>query len=357
MDRGPSAEPTVDRWPWTVDRGRQMNRILIIRMSALGDIVHALPILSALRDAHPAVEVDWLVDRRYADVLDFVEGISHRIVGRPGLLNAIGELRARAYDVAVDLQGLLKSAVMARASGARRVIGFERRLLRERSAAWFYREASWAPAGVHIIQKNLSVLPLVGITSPAPVRFPFVVPGSAVADRVAADAAARGDGRFVLINPGAGWPNKRWAPDRFGSLARQVRDRHALPSYVLWGQTESVLADAVVASSDGAAVRAPETSLGDLLALSSRAALMVSGDTGPVHLAAALKTPIVGIYGPTWPERNGPWDPADEVVSRATFCVCHHKRRCQKDVMCLEDISVDEVFAAVERRMTKVGRA
>lgn len=334
-----------------------MNRILIVRMSALGDIVHALPVLVALRQAYPSVEVDWLADRRYVGVLDLVEGISHRVIGRPGLLRAMRELRARAYDVAIDLQGLLKSAVMARLSGARRVIGFETPALRERSAGWFYSAASTVPPSAHVIQKNLSVLSLLGVTGVSGVQFPFVVPASAVADEVAADAATRGHGGFVLINAGAAWPNKRWAPQRFGALARRIRERYALPSYVLWGTGEAPLADAVVAASEGVAVRAPETTLGDLLALSSRAALMVSGDTGPVHFAAAMKTPIVGLYGPTWPERNGPWDPSDEAVSRATSCICHHKRQCQRDVMCLDDVSVDEVFGAVEKRFAKAGRA
>ena len=93
--------------------------------------------------------------------------------------------------------------------------------------------------------------------------------------------------------------------------------------------------------------------MGVLLTLSSRAALMVSGDTGPIHFAAAMQTPVVGLYGPTWPERNGPWDPADVVVSRASDCVCHHKRQCQRGVMCLDSVSVAEVAAAVARRLSQ----
>jgi heptosyltransferase-1 len=255
---------------------------------------------------------------------------------------------------------LLKSAAMARLSGAKRVIGFDRARLRERSAAWFYNETAPATAGVHIIQKNLSVLPALGITCPAVLRFPFVVPPSAVADRIA--TAARGG--FALINPGAAWPNKRWAPERFGELAARMRERHALSSYVLWGSGESALADSVVAASRGAAQHAPETTLGDLLALSSRASLMVSGDTGPVHLAAAMSTPIVGLYGPTWPERNGPWSPDDVVVSRATVCACHHKRQCRRagagpveSRMCINEIGVHEVVAAVDMRLARVARS
>lgn len=335
-----------------------MKRILIVRMSALGDIVHALPVLSALRHAYPDTEIDWLADRRYLGVLDLVTGLNRRVAGRPGLVQAARSMRGRAYDVAVDLQGLLKSAAMARLSGAPRVIGFETAALRERAAAWFYTESAAVPERAHVIQKNLSVLPLLGVAS-AQVEFPFEVPPSTVADHVVADAAARGPGSFTLLNPGAAWPNKRWAPERFGALAQHIRERHGHPAYVLWGPEESSLADTVVSHSNGAAVRAPETALGDLLALSSRAAVMVSGDTGPVHLAAAMGTPIVGLYGPTWPERNGPWHPDDVIVSRAEQCVCHHKRRCQRvgvgegrqSGMCIDDISLDEAKRAVDRRL------
>jgi len=124
------------------------------------------------------------------------------------------------------------------------------------------------------------------------------------------------------------------------------------------GDDEAPLADAVVHGSSAAAVRAPVTTLGDLLALSARAALMVSGDTGPVHIAAAMRTPIVGLYGPTWPERNGPWDADDIVVSRAEACECHHKRECRRGAaeMCLNEISIESVKDAVDLRLQRAAR-
>ena len=331
-----------------------MKRILIVRMSALGDIVHALPVLAAIRRDRADVEVDWLVDRKYAGVLDFAEGISRRIIGRPGLSRAVSVMRARSYDVAIDLQGLLKSATMARLSAADRVVGFEQRALREGAAVWFYSETADIPDGAHVIRKNLAVLSLLGIATPEEISFPLAVPASRVADEIERDTAARRGRGFALINPGAAWPNKRWAAARFGAVARQLRDVHQLVPYVLWGNDEAPLADEVVAASAGAATRAPQTSLGDLLALSARAALMISGDTGPVHLAAAMRTPIVGLYGPTWPERNGPWDARDVVVSRAAACECHHKRRCQRaGTMCINEISVEEVMDAVTERLRR----
>jgi lipopolysaccharide heptosyltransferase I len=330
-------------------------------MSALGDIVHALPVLTAIHAARPDVEIDWLVDARYAGIFDLVEGLSHRIHGRPGLAKAVRRMRARRYDVAIDLQGLFKSAAMARLSGATRVVGFERAALRERGAAWFYHETVDVPVGAHIIRKNLAALGALGVPVPAAVSFPVRVPASKVADHVAGEVAARGARGFMLINPGAAWPNKRWPAERFGAVAQRIMADRGLPSYVLWGGDEVSLADSVVAASGGAATRAPMTTLGDILALATKAAVMVSGDTGPLHLAAAVGAPVVGLYGPTWPERNGPWHPDDVAVSRARQCECHHKRRCQRDTssavpsrMCLMDISSEEVVGAVGQRLARL---
>jgi heptosyltransferase-1 len=329
-----------------------MNRILIVRMSALGDIVHALPVLAAIRGQYPAAEVDWLAESNYAGILDLVDGLANRLVVRPGYARALALMRSRRYDAAIDLQGLLKSAVAARLSGARRVIGFETRVLRERAAGWFYSETAPVADSAHIIQKNLAVLPLLGIT-PGPIAFPFRDRPSRVIEHV----KARAPNGFALINPSAAWPNKRWPAERFGALARRISGATGLRQFVLWGGSERPIADAVAAASQGAAEPAPETTLADLLALSRAAALMVSGDTGPVHIAAAVETPIVGLYGPTWPARNGPWHPDDEVVSRAETCDCHHKRQCQRTARCIDEISVDEVFAAVERRLRKAAMA
>jgi lipopolysaccharide heptosyltransferase I len=160
-------------------------------------------------------------------------------------------------------------------------------------------------------------------------------------------------GRFALLNPGAAWPNKRWPSERFGELATFLRDVRALTSFVLWGPGEQDLADAVVRASSGAARAAPATRINDLVQLSREAALMVSGDTGPLHIAAAMGTPVVGLFGPTDPDRNGPWRPYDEVVSRFGSCGCHYDRRCHQASWCLGDVTVAEVSAAVQQRLSR----
>jgi lipopolysaccharide heptosyltransferase I len=338
-------------------------RFLIVRLGALGDIVHAIPVAAALKRAFPSSQVDWLVSTRHRELLDLVRGIDRRWIvndrggaaGGSSLFDTVRMLRRSRYDVALDLQGLIKSALLARSSGAARVIGFASRYARERAARLFYTEAHDPGRGGlydpretrHVVDINLGLLARLGVANPAR-EFPIEEAPSAAARQVAEQTG----GRYALLNPGAAWPNKRWPPDRLAAIAIELRERHALTSVVIWGPDEKALAAAVVAAANGAAVLSPPTSVADLVALARRAALMVSGDTGPTHIAAALGTPLVGIYGPTRPARNGPMSLLDITVSRDTMCQCHHLRRCRLERMCLLDIEVADVAAAVDRRLS-----
>lgn len=347
-------------------------KILIVRLSALGDIVHALPVLAAIKKAMPEAQVDWLVEENYASILSIASGLHRRLIvraqrsfatadaisfgGLTGYHAAAKYLWNQDYDVALDLQGLIKSSMWARISFADRVIGFDAPNLREPQAAFLYSETvtptgqqASGRAGQHVIQKNLSILSALDI-KPFGVEMPLTPTAST--DTTAAIEAAGGPMKYIVLNPGAAWPNKRWPPERFGALARTLLDRSGLRSLVTWGPSERDLANAVIAASSGAAAAAPATSVSDLAVLMRHAALVVSGDTGPLHIAAAMGTPLVGLYGPTWPERNGPWDPHDVVISRANVCVCHHKRQCLRGAPCINEITIQEVVAASERRMT-----
>ena len=328
--------------------------VLIVRLGALGDVVHAIPAAAALRAAFPDARIDWLVDARHRGMVDLVTAID-RVLMVPessvgGWTHAVRDMRQVRYDVALDLQGLLKSAVLARASGATRVIGFSIWHLREKTARPFYSEAGAAADGQaeHVIHKNLRLLRTVGVTDER-VAFPLAHVESPA---VAAVRLAIGTQPFAMINAGAVWPNKRWPPDRFGEVAAFVRDVRGLPSIVLWGPGEEALARAVVDASSGAARIAPPTSIADLLALGREASLMVSGDTGPLHVAGAAGTPTVAIFGPTDPHRNGPWSDADIVVSRYEGCGCHYDRKCRQASWCLSDVPVAEVTAAVQHRLS-----
>ena len=329
---------------------------LIVRLGALGDIIHAVPAAAALRAAFPASRIDWLVDGRHRPMIDLVTVVDHAVVlersSIPGWMDVAGRMRQVRYDVAIDLQGLLKSALLARASGAARVLGFSIWHLREKTARPFYSETSRdeVPSGEpdHVIYKNLRLLRALGVTETR-IRFPL----ADVESRALADVRTTlgGDRPFALINPGAAWPNKRWPPERYGELAAFLRDVRGLPSFVLWGPGEEGLAGAVVEASAGAARVAPPTGIPDLLALSRAASLMISGDTGPLHLAAAAGTPTISLFGPTDPHRNGPWSADDVAISRFGACGCHYERRCRKASWCLESIEVAEVTAAIQQRL------
>ena len=333
-------------------------RILLVRLGSLGDIIHSLPVAASLRESWPQVQIDWLVDARQRAILDLVPVINRRIVVHPsarGFFAAMGGLRREKYDEALDLQGLWKSALLARGSGARRVIGFSREHLREPGARVFYSETCSAVAGPHVIQKNLSLLRTLGLDPEnLVVKFPIDIPSSTVPEDVRRELRLRSGDRFAIVNPGAAWSNKRWPPERFGRLAEELASRHGLRSTVLWGPGERSLAQAVVSASKGSAIVAPETTLGDLLALARAADVMISGDTGPLHLAAAVGTPVVALFGPTDPLRNGPWSASDVSLSRYTRCVCHYQRRCTRETPCLFDIGIDDVLDAIEVRLTRV---
>lgn len=333
-----------------------MNRVLLVRLGALGDIVHAMPVAAALRASFPAARIDWVTHPAYVSLLGLLHGLDSVIAidtrdwqpGRPGsLFEGIGALRSAGYDAALDLQGLVKSAALARAAGARRTVGFARAHLREPAARIFYDETVDPGDVAHVVHKNLAFCSAVGADGRT-ARFPLTIPPSSAAGQLASDLGGQ---PYVLLNPGAAWPNKRWPAARFGALAQRMREQQGLASVVLWGPEEQALATAVVSASDGAARLAPPTGIPDMVAVAAGARMMVSGDTGPLHLAAAVGTPVVALFGPTRAERNGPWDDRDLSVTRTAACECLYERRCRRARPCIEEIDVSEVLAAVTRRL------
>ncbi len=326
--------------------------ILVVRLGALGDIVHTVPAVAALRAAFPDATIDWLVDAKHRRFLELVTALDRVVVleqaSPAGWVDVTRRLRQTRYDVAIDFQGLMKSAILARASGAPRVLGFSIWHLREKTARPFYSESVEADGG-HVIRKNLRLLQALGVHDDR-MMFPLAEIESRAADEVVAAAAGA---PIALINPGAAWPNKRWNPQRFGEVASFLREVRGVAPFVLWGPGEESLAHAVVEASTGAARQAPATEVADLVSLCRRAALMISGDTGPLHIAAAAGVPIVSLFGPTDPGRNGPWAPLDAVISRYELCECHYDRRCHGREWCLDSIEVAEVTAAVQHRLAE----
>jgi ADP-heptose:LPS heptosyltransferase len=228
-----------------------------------------------------------------------------------------------------------------------------------------YREEADPGSPIHVVDRNLGILTALNIKD-RNYTFPFELVDIAAVDEIYARLGSRNN-PFVLLNPNAAWVNKCWPAESFGAVAAYIRDRHGLRTVVVWNsssQEDEARMHLVVASSDGAAVSAPPTTLVELASVIKAGVLFISGDTGPLHIAGALGTPVVGIYGPSNPERNGPWSSQDEIVSASGGCQCLKRypnrgavgvvRRCENSTWCLEDVTVRDVCAAVDRSLSGV---
>jgi heptosyltransferase I len=292
-------------------------RVLIVRLGAMGDILHALPAVTALRQGHPEWFIGWAVEPQWCGLLcagectqrnpemPLVDAIhvvpAKRWARSPlsvatlrGIRDVRRELRETRYDVCVDLQGAVRSAAIARWAHASRIIGEDKP--REHAARWLFRERV-KTHGVHVIEQAIEVANAVAGES-----LPLVLPWLPEAPDAANKAISE---PFVLISPGAGWGAKRWPVERYAAVARQLFET-GYPVIINSGPGEDPIAQELVRLSEDAATALPLT-LADLIALTRRASLVIAGDTGPLHLASALGKPVVGIFGPTDPDRNGPF--------------------------------------------------
>jgi ADP-heptose:LPS heptosyltransferase len=329
-------------------------KALVVRLSSIGDVVHTLPALAALHRA--GWEAGWVVEPPARVLLEHNPLLAQVVVAPArqafawsGALSALGAVRGQRYDAALDFQGLWKSAAWARLAGARRTIGWERAARREAGSELLLHETVTRVGGGHVIDKNLALLGPLGIDAVGLREFPLPFSAEAVARVDAGLAGLRGE-ELALLNPGGGWASKLWPAERFGQLARALRGL-GLQSLVSWGPGEEALADRVVAASDGAAARSFPTTLLDYVELARRARLVVAADTGPLHLACAVGTPVVALFGPTDPARNGPFAPEDVVVRRTPPCAPCYSRSCTRHAGVMDAISLEEVRSAVERRL------
>lgn len=290
-------------------------RILIVRLSAIGDVIHGVPVLCALRQALPTAFLAWVVEGTMGDVLDSHPALDElvRVPRRwwkspREVWRMRQRLRSFNFDIAIDLQCLTKSAITAWLSGAPRRIGKAGADGRELSR-WFNNELVEA-GGTHVMENYLSMLRPLGIES-ADVKFdlPELAADSEVVDRFLQTSGLSGR-RFAVLNAGAGWPSKIWPAERYGALARHLHEVHGVASIAAWGlNTELPLAETIVAKSAGCARLAPPTTMLQLAALCRRAALFVGSDTGPMHLAVAVGTPTISMHGPSRADWCGAFGP------------------------------------------------
>jgi len=316
-------------------------RILIVRTSALGDVVHALPVLTALRRHLPAARIGWVVEEAMAPVLAghpdldelLVVGLRRwRRLSARGLRELGGFLSALnrfAPEVVLDLMGNHKAGAIAALTLADLRIGAARRWRREPSSAvWISQPV--VPRGTHAVDRMLSLLDALGLP-PEPADF-----GREKLFRNGLEAKAETE-PFILLHPGAGWANKRYPPDWWGKAAQLIREQTGLLTWVAAAPGEEALAAAVEAASAGASFSVPAPDLATLAALIRRARLMLGGDTGPTHLAHALGTPVLMLMGPTDPERHGPYAAPDRTLYKRLPCsFCY--QRLEETKACLLEI-------------------
>ncbi|MEE9235083.1 MAG: lipopolysaccharide heptosyltransferase I [Candidatus Acidoferrales bacterium] len=345
-------------------------RFLIVRLGSLGDIVHALPAVATLRAAFPQAHIDWLVEARWQELLagnpdvTNVVGVDtfawRRGVLRPGVWRSVRQfgrrLRGRRYDVALDLQGLYKSALLARLSGARERLGFEAGFLKEAGAARFYTRRVRPPENTHVIEMNLALVKAAGATEPQ-VRFPL--PARPEDDAAVEELLRKNKLReFFVLSPGGGWGSKCWPGERYALLHNALARQRGWRSVINAGPGEEQLAsELMVRCRVTKPVHFPLTPA-QLVALLRRTRLLVSGDSGPLHLAAALGKPVVGLYGPTDPVRNGPFNPESSgraaVVRHPEHARITYKHE-DKPSPAMLAITVEEVLAAIDRVLEEPG--
>jgi lipopolysaccharide heptosyltransferase I len=331
-------------------------RFLLVRLGSLGDIVHALPAASALRDTFPEARIDWVVDPKWIRLLQGNLDISNVIAldrkSALGIRSTVRELRTAKYTCAIDFQALYKSALLPFWARVPRRIGFKSSYAREGLAALLYTERL-NPRGPHKVEHNLTLAEKAGARFSLP-RFPLSV-RSEDDDTVSRELAANGLREFFVLNPGGGWRSKCWPAEKYGELHRALHEKHGWRGVLTFGPGERDLAERAKLAARNSPVAAIELNLGPLMALLRRAKFVVSADTGPLHLASALGAPTIGLFGPTDPSRNGPFWPEDLSIRNPGVSVTTYKRG--KDYAAsLLSINVEQVVAAIDLRLERLRR-
>jgi heptosyltransferase-1 len=328
-------------------------RFLLVRLGSLGDAIHALPAASALRDAFPQARIDWLIEPKWRRLLegnpDLTEIISLERKSAAGLITTVRKLRSAHYTCAIDFQGLYKSALAAFASGAPRRIGFPSTYAREGFASFCYSDRV-NPRGAHKVDHNLALAEAAGAGARAsPLRFPLTLRPEDE-KQVTQQLARHNIADFYVLNPGGGWRSKCWPPERYGELHHRLAVQHGWRAIISFGPGEESLAQELVSAAGTPAPVAVPFGLGPLMVLLRRAKFVISADTGPLHLASALGTPVVGLYGPTDPARNGPYGSESQsiVIRNPGKSETTYRRGASYSAPMLS-ITVDQVADAVAR--------
>ncbi len=339
--------------------------ILVVKLSSIGDIVHCLPAVDAIRRHLPTAKITWIAEKRSSEILvdspiidklirietRFKGGLDSHKETLAGLFANLRELRRGEFDIAIDFQGLMKSAVIARASGAKQVWGFGRESLREKESRFLLTESVEAEGRHHVVVKNIILAErALGFTDRRD-SFSFPISIDQCDEALGESIAAESGSGYVLLNPAGGWVTKLWSPEMFGALSDILLERTGLRSVIATGPGEDALSERIRKSAKNDSLIFVKPGLKGFHALARRAKAYVGGDTGPTHIAVAAGAKVVGIFGPTEWWRNGSVNPLDVCVERTDIdCRDNCHRRTCGNWICL-DIEPRVVAEAVIKRM------
>lgn len=330
-----------------------MKNILVVKLSAIGDVIHALPVSKAIKDTFPQAHLGWVVEPPAYDILagnPYIDEIiifeKKKFKTKAGFCQNIGTFRRRLretkWDAVLDLQGLFKSAVIAFLCGAKVRLG----TCNMREGSWLVsKPVRGAQAGGHIVERYLDVARALGCQV-GKVVFPLA---DIAADRDAAQNIMKQAGldtakRYVLFMVGANWPNKRWPIRHYAALADWLCDRQMIPVVAGGGAIDEDMASGIAAAAKNVLINiVGQTTLPQLAAVIRRASLVLGGDTGPVHLAAGLQRPVVMVMGPTDANRNGPYGQTENAIEAERICRYCWKRVCPQGLDCLACITPEMV--------------
>ncbi len=334
----------------------EADRILIIRLGALGDVVRTRFAFASIRELYPRARIDWLVEDHAASGLDGISGLDGVVqiqrgrlrLGRPltalrGVRDLVSGLRASHYDLALDFHCILKSALLAWASGIPRRIGYAPPHAREGSFWLLTDTARVSPAHISRFDRNAALVRFLG-------GDPSDAPPELELPPAPQTELSRLRDELLVMHPGTSSSTlyKRWPPERYAAVARGLRERAGIESLVTWGPVagEREAAEAVVSAADGAAHLAPETrSIADLLALMKATRLFIGSDSGPMHLAALASLPLVAVFGPTDPVENAPFPGSPQRLLRRDVGCNPCREGCPAQT-CMSAVSVDDVLDA-----------
>jgi len=325
-------------------------RFVVVRLGSLGDIVHTFPAVAGLRESFPQANITWLTHPRWTNLVacsglaSEVWPVDSRDLG--SVRSAVGRLRAHSWDAAIDYQGLWKAAFLPFFGGIRRRIGFSAASVREHGVPILYTDRV-ATRSAHVAEQNGELSVRAGAQQGIG-KFSLSMNPTAVA-QVKRDLEQQGIARYVVLSPGGGWRSKCWPAERFGVLGERIEQVAGFRCIVNYGPGEKELANTVMANAGQSKPVAYDGELAPLMALLRHAECVVGGDTGPLHLAVALGTPVVALFGPTDPRRNGPFPPGDPVL-RSANAATTYSRSNETDPSLLA-LSVEMVLDAVRTRL------